>query len=111
MIHIQREAGFDKIVMSYPSRLSARIGTTLIITSIALIAFIFWLDALNDFFSGTFEFDEIMQLLFTTLVLGFLGLLAKVAFRRRVPESIMVIESVPGQTALRWHPLNPVSKL
>ena len=91
VIHIEREAGFDKVVLSYPTKLSARIGTTLILTIISLVALYFWLDAVSELFDDSVGFDQIMQLFFTTLVLGFMGLMAKFALRRRVPESVMVV--------------------
>ena len=91
VIHIDREAGFDRVVMSYPTSLSARVGTSIILGTVFLVAGYFWQDAIREMFSGRVGFDEIMTLVFTSLVMAFMGLMGSRALRRRIPESVMVV--------------------
>jgi hypothetical protein len=91
IVHIEREADFDKVVMSHPSSASGRASSRLILVVVGLVPLGFWIAALVDLLDGRFGFMDVMQLLFTTLFLGFIGFMGKFAFRRRVPESVMVV--------------------
>ncbi|MCZ6856164.1 MAG: hypothetical protein O7G86_19780 [Gammaproteobacteria bacterium] len=91
VIHLEREAEFDKVVMSYPSRTSARTGVSIILFIIGLVAANFWYEAFVDLFGNRFELMDLMQLLFTTAIIGFAGFMGKFALRRPVPESLLVV--------------------
>jgi hypothetical protein len=92
IIRIETEAGFDKVVMAYPTSASGRIGIAVILAIIGAAAAGFWIQALIDLLDGGRDgFMDVMQLLFTTLILGFAGFMGRFAFRQCVPESVMVV--------------------
>ena len=90
-MHVEREAEFDKVVMAYPSSATARTGISVILAIVGLVALYFWFGALIDLFDGRSGSMDVWQVLFTTLILGFVVFMGSFAFRRPVPESVMVV--------------------
>ncbi len=111
VISLEQEAGLEKVVMSYPSSLSSRLGSALIFGILISVALYFWLDAMADLVAGLIGFDEVMQLLFTTLILIFAGLMARTVLRRRVPESIVVVgDGIIHDSGVDPHRRTPLEK-